>query len=1329
MNERALPILDSEAQARPRRRRKLSWPAIAVWAIAVLALLVVARFGFWTYYERSGRLSDQVIAFANRHLASASNLRFSARRLVRTRDGVILQSPLLEVRDDGRWVPVLRAERADLRVNLWSLWRGRAQNYEVRLTSPVFQLVYGTDGKVVLPRLTASGKKRPPRDGVRVFLDQASFEVLGRKTRTVWLRKGRLAADVLPEGNGYRIALSGGGGELPPLGLVVQDLQGEGWNAEGRLDVRRLVARTDAGLLDLRGAWERNQLAVDFKAENWPWEFLGEILEQPALDVPGRVDLEGRISGTFERTLFATTARGQWRGESFVSRLEGHVAEEGLVLGRANVHWREASLDGRAEFERSGAWFLEGRLAGLDLSEVDRLWPGVQLPATRLGGPARIEGGAGKLLVTANGLQGEVRGVPIAEVRGTWNIGAGRQALEARGNLGEGPVEVAARWDRRTLDLTATGTHLSLPYAAALDERARGLAGTMSGSMKLSGPLASPHLTANVGVASASFGAARADSFHASAEGVLGKARHVALRARAIGLASGPWRADSALAVGSYDQDRLSLPAITATHADTTLSLALRIERAPGGWRAEAFPARLLTPQWRLEAEAPLVLSSQDGVWHVERARLGGDLGHLEIAGSYRNQGGVDLTLSGRALDLEILGAALRAGGVSGTLNLDAHLTGDGTRRRLEADLSSGGIVTSRARYDSLQAGVVLEARGDRLEVERLRLATRGGTLEGSGGARLSGRSWPLSPGAWLGALRQASEWRGDLRADRFDLSLLSGVWRGASGLTGVTTGHVSLGGQPSNPQGSTEGSIADFAYGGYRFDTARWRARFANGTLALEDLEVTQDSVRSTARGSIPLDLAWDTPRDQRVPDRPMDVRIAVPDGDLAVLPAFLPFVATAQGGLKADIHLTGTPRHPQASGAIQASQGQVRFTGREEIYHDVSADLALENEIVRIKSFRARQEEEGVLEGSGTATLGAGHVQTYDLKVTARRATAVASGEYAFQFNGDFQVGPGPRIGNAFIPIPSVKGTVNVLSGVLLYDFTDPANRVYFVGPRQAPTWVYDLEVHAPRQVYWRTPNANVEMSADLTTRQTMEGLEVWGTVKALRGDYYFLENKFRVEEGGTLTFDQIEPLNPTIDARATASITRPVRGSVVTREDVTIELSGRVKRPTVRLTSSSNLSETQIVRLLVSERFGIASASALGQENQALAVGTTGGQYLVRQLAREIPEASDLLSGLEVGTTVVESGQTGRVVPKLGFGYYLSRDVRVRYSQVVGGYGTTGQSVDIRDLGAEYRINKIFFLTGEVVERRNGSLLAPGTPQSEVEYNVDLRARYEY
>jgi hypothetical protein len=110
--------------------------------------------------------------------------------------------------------------------------------------------------------------------------------------------------------------------------------------------------------------------------------------------------------------------------------------------------------------------------------------------------------------------------------------------------------------------------------------------------------------------------------------------------------------------------------------------------------------------------------------------------------------------------------------------------------------------------------------------------------------------------------------------------------------------------------------------------------------------------------------------------------------------------------------------------------------------------------------------------------------------------------------------------------------------------------------------------------------------------------------------------------------------------------------------------------------------------------------------------------GGFELGSAAGTSQPDPSSDLVVPGTGTT------TARSFTKLGMSRYVTRDLLVRYSQVVGDV-STAQQVDYQDLGAEYRLSRLLFLQGGVTRRRG--TLVPST--DETLYNLDVRARYEY
>ena len=74
----------------------------------------------------------------------------------------------------------------------------------------------------------------------------------------------------------------------------------------------------------------------------------------------------------------------------------------------------------------------------------------------------------------------------------------------------------------------------------------------------------------------------------------------------------------------------------------------------------------------------------------------------------------------------------------------------------------------------------------------------------------------------------------------------------------------------------------------------------------------------------------------------------------------------------------------------------------------------------------------------------------------------------------------------------------------------------------------------------------------------------------------------------------------------------------------------------------------------------------------------------------------------------------------VTRIGVGKYVNPDVFVRYAQ---GLGTSAE----RDISVEWRLNKILLLKGQTLQRRITS--SPSLSTAESEYNMDLRARFDF
>ena len=178
-----------------------------------------------------------------------------------------------------------------------------------------------------------------------------------------------------------------------------------------------------------------------------------------------------------------------------------------------------------------------------------------------------------------------------------------------------------------------------------------------------------------------------------------------------------------------------------------------------------------------------------------------------------------------------------------------------------------------------------------------------------------------------------------------------------------------------------------------------------------------------------------------------------------------------------------------------------------------------------------------------------------------------------------------------------------------------------------------------------------------------------------------------------------------------------TEKVLPSSGTRETITLTVSGRALMPTVTLTSAPTaLTQGEIVSLL--------TYGQLSGGGRALV--SAGGNYVARQLSKEVPEIERYFGTIDVSERYSEGKDdyASQAFTTVGVTRYFTSDLLVRYSQVVGDVSQT-DAVDYQDLTAEYRLNRLLFLSGQVTRRR-GVLI---TSQDETIYNLDVRARHEY
>jgi hypothetical protein len=342
----------------------------------------------------------------------------------------------------------------------------------------------------------------------------------------------------------------------------------------------------------------------------------------------------------------------------------------------------------------------------------------------------------------------------------------------------------------------------------------------------------------------------------------------------------------------------------------------------------------------------------------------------------------------------------------SGILILDGESSFEITGLRSQNPLESmatdlrfraGRILINRTAFDSVSGSVKYDG-GEASYVAagvfdgNLRFDVRGGAqlTHDSLGLGLSaldlayrGYDWSADPGISVsflptGARVQDVVFRRDSQSVRFDFSVVEGgvlegnllmerldlddfkylLSRGAGGsvreaFSGSGSVSVAATGTLDHPVFDASFRAEDLAFRGIPAGRLDGRALYEDALIDLGLL--LQDPADSTGgiqklkiAGTLPVDLALIDVQD-RLPDRPLQMRIQATDFHMSILDPLLPTFSDMVGRLDCDVTLGGTLRIPAAEGTIQVEECLFLFVPNN-IYYSFSGDFRTEGDRIQV-------------------------------------------------------------------------------------------------------------------------------------------------------------------------------------------------------------------------------------------------------------------------------------------------------------------------------------------------------------------------------------------
>jgi len=1290
--------------------------------LAVLAVISAVLF----FMNRTELVARELSILLNRTLREHSDLVLDLRDIRGNPfTGFRAVEPRVRFRD-GTTLIAAREMKVDY--SAWGLAFGKSGQIELTLERPDVRLL-GKDGNWRLP-VWRSDPSRKGAHEVRELQIRLRVRNASVLAPAPYGRASDVSLDAIANlGHTSRVRLErmtwGYGPWGSKLDGLTADLSADSTGVHARLgDLRTADLEMNARADWRAGDPDRNVHVVVGRVR---WRWLATVFDNRSFDVPGEgafvLDARGsrEWNGRFESTadwdgLTAEgTGRAHWRGGELLLDSLAANSNAGDLLGtlrwtragwevggearRADpAHWHALHLDGWPAGNLNGRFHYavetHGRPTGvLEATLIPSEWQGwradsavvrVDFPANapdsfrvvgvRRGGHFVLRGRT----QPGGGWSGPytIRELPLEE----WPDG---RATGLTGVLerGEGTVESREGGFYVTGDLSGRETN----WAAAKFSRWT-LAG-VHGRL-----LPTPDLTAQAGATDGSFLGIHLD------------------------------RASAPIALG--DQVVRFAP-VTAQAGDTTIALTGQAAWRDDGWWMTISSAEMSSTQFHYTAEPPVRLSGDASGGLFERLAANDRDAHIEARGRWASPGGpYDFEFTGQRLDLARIGLP-PDWGIGGRADVRLTVQGRSGDPRWRFEGRAGRPAFGGHAADSLS--LVLSGGPHRLQLEDGRYELSGGTLRAAGAVERTAAAFPdsLSATAMVRWLKDAGNWRGEVTSEALPVAPFIATSTAGSGWNGLASGRLTLSGSPAHPVADVDAEADGFGWRDIKAERVELTGHYADGWFVVPKLTARRQNVQSTASIRLPLQLALGAPA--RVPELPIQGQVDIPAGDLQVLPLVVPQLQSAHGKFQLRAQLGGTPRAIQLSGTGQIRDGVVRPINRSEVFQNLNADLHFDEKRITLDTLYANQGRAGRVTASGDVLLQHGRLDSYRFNVSLRDIAAAEEGLYAVLFDGDFVVSDGARIGGEVLP--EVAGQAILKRGVIEFDFANQSEVEKRAATTQPLYWTYRLQLEATNNLRWHTNDADIEMDADLDLQQTADSLLIYGEMKSLRGTYWFLSNRFKIDNA-TLTFDNQQGVDPLLDVAAEAKVpsSDPKTNA---QETITAKITGRSSQPLIALTSSDPSADQKSILSALTVR-GFRSDGSQPFAADPL------DNYFTRQLNSQLSAGlSEFFAGAITDWELQRQHGgllTGDGALVVGVGSQVTDKLAVRYQQRVPGTDkavtSTANRVDSSDLleqnvEAEFRVNRFIYLTSGVSRRRVSlSATAPTT-----DYNVNLKARWEY
>ena len=396
------------------------------------------------------------------------------------------------------------------------------------------------------------------------------------------------------------------------------------------------------------------------------------------------------------------------------------------------------------------------------------------------------------------------------------------------------------------------------------------------------------------------------------------------------------------------------------------------------------------------------------------------------------------------------------------------------------------------------------------------------------------------------------------------------GIFSAAAGrnveMVGTSNIDVKLGGTIDNP--TADATIT--ATGGIKgstFDLLRGQFKLRDWRVNVEELIVQRElggkTYGASAQGFVPLKALTAQTKDALPDDEQLNLTVSLDGADLSLLPVVSKQIAFGVGELQGSVKITGTAAHPQVNGAISMQDGSVKVKGMKSLIEHINIATLFKGERFDIENFSGNI-------GDGTFALTGGfsfpglEFTNYNFDFAAD-ALDIDSEIFRGIFNVNFNFSEGTFFRYR---LPKLSGQINLDRCRITFpgipDDDDPL-----------PNFLLDVSLNLGEKVHLYSSRLyDMYLTGNAHFEGTVNQPKTSGIVTVKRGGTLtYLESVFNIREGEA-HFNQFGNFFPTLHFLAETKIDRT---------KIFLVVDGSPDNMTFKLSSSPDMSETEILRLL--------------------------------------------------------------------------------------------------------------------------------------------------